>query len=315
MTPLLHSCLTGPATAADTDDIETWQRRWHDDATAAAAGTPFEIAVRGGFGADRLGWAFAAGYQAALRALLPGLAPQEIAGFCLTEAAGNRPRDLRTTLRPAGDGFVVDGDKRWSTLGTACTSYLVMCVTVDHGAADRPALRLVRIAAGTPGLSLEAMPLTAFVPEVPHAELHLRGVRLGADALLPGDGWAAYGKPFRTWEDILVTSATLAYLLREARAQAWPAGVAQRLAALLQAMQGIADGPADAPAVQVMVAGALDMAHGLFAEATALFAATPALATAARWQRDVALLKVASGARHLRAAKAWERLAEASAAR
>jgi hypothetical protein len=60
MTPLLHTCLTGPAKAAETDTIAAWLRRWQDPAAAAAVGSPFEIAVRGGFGADRLAGAFAA---------------------------------------------------------------------------------------------------------------------------------------------------------------------------------------------------------------------------------------------------------------
>ena len=76
------------------------------------------LAIAGGFAADRVGWAFASGYQAALRALVPGLSHDTLAAFCVTEAEGNRPRDIRTTIVPQPDGTLrIDGSKRWTTLG------------------------------------------------------------------------------------------------------------------------------------------------------------------------------------------------------
>src|SRR4051794_40702609 len=45
---------------------------WHQ-ADAASFDRPIDRAILGGAGADRLGYAFAAGYAAALQALVPGL--------------------------------------------------------------------------------------------------------------------------------------------------------------------------------------------------------------------------------------------------
>ena len=67
------------------------------------------------------------------------------------------------------------------------------------------------------------MPPTRFVPEVPHAQVLMQDLRVSASALLPHDGYDAYVKPFRTIEDLHVTLAVLAYLLREARVRHWPA--------------------------------------------------------------------------------------------
>lgn len=303
------ACLTAPTTVPELASVAQWRQQWQH--TAEAGGSPFDLAVRGGYAADRLAWAFASGHQAAMRALLPALPPAQILCFCLTEPAGNRPRDLRTVCRADGaEGFVVDGDKRWVTLGTANDVYLVMAVQHGPQAPGEPAtLRLLHITADSPGLQATAMPPTRFTPEMPHAELQLRGVRVTASALLPGDGWTAYGKPFRTLEDTHIAAATLAWLLREGRARAWPADFLQRTLALLQALRGLAAAPADAAANHVALAGALAWAQQLYGEAGTLWAAGPDDAAAQRWQRDAPLHTLASGVRAQRATRAWQRLA------
>lgn len=315
------------------ETVEAWralwrQRRWqHAD--------PFVTAVQAGFAADRAGWAFAGGVQAALQGLLQaqGLRPDptELLAFCLTEPGGNRPADLRTTATPGPDGgWQVSGQKQWTTLGSACDTCLVMAVVQQgsdprDGPAGAPAtpplgrppapgplaLRLLRVPASAPGLQLQPMPPTRFVPEVPHCRLQLNRVQLPADALLPGEGWSAYGKAFRTWEDTLVTSALLAYLLREARAARWPPALAEQLLAALLALRvvaGQAAADANAAATHVALAGALAWARSLYDAAGAQWAAGPATPAAERWQRDAALLQVAGAARAVRSQRAWQRL-------
>ena len=129
-----------------------------------------------------------------------------------------------------------------------------------------------------------------------------------AAALLPGDGYERYVKPFRTLEDAHVTLAVLAYLLREARQRGWPAGFAERLCATMVVLCDVAGAAADAPATHVVLAGALAQAHALYAEAGTLWAAAGDDPAAQRWQRDAALFGVAGSARSQRAARAWERL-------
>lgn len=305
-----------PAAAAQ-PDVAAWWARWRD--RAARAATPAAQAIAGGFDADRVGWAFAAGYQAALRRLCPDLPAGSIAALCVTEEAGNRPRDIATRLEPLepaeGGGWRLSGAKRWATLGPAGSLLLVAARLTD--AADgvdsergaRPRLKVARVPVPAPGLSVEPMAGIGFVPEVPHARLRFDGVAVAADALLPGDGWDQVVKPFRTIEDLHVTLAVLAYLLREARARRWPAAIAERLAALMLLLAELGAAPPDAAAMQVALEGALQLAHALYAEAGTLFAAAGADDPgAARWARDQPLFAVARAARALRAERAWQRL-------
>jgi alkylation response protein AidB-like acyl-CoA dehydrogenase len=268
-------------------------------------------AIAGGFAADRVAWAFASGYQAALRALLTDLPDAAMVAICVTEETGNRPRDIATTISHGADGSIaISGAKRWTTLGPAST--LLLVVGRESGSADRPRLRVARVPTDAPGVSVIDMPATRFVPEVPHARVQLADVRLPADALLPGDGYTTCVKPFRTLEDTHVTAAVLAYLLREARARSWPAELRERIVATLTALSSVAEDDADSPLAHVALEGALRFAHQIYADAAPLWSAA-ADAAAARWQRDSALFAVAGTARALRAARAWERLAEEGA--
>lgn len=271
------------------------------------------LAIASGFAADRVGWAFAGGYQAALRALVPDLAPDSLAAFCVTEATGNRPRDVRTTITPQADGLLrIDGAKRWTTLGSAGTLLLVVGAMPAAATATRPALRVARVPVPTPGLALEPMPPTRFVPEVPHARVHLDDVRVTADALLPGDGYDGYVKPFRTIEDVHVTLAVLAYLLREARLRGWPAALGEQVVAAVEMFAELAAADARAPSVHVALAGALTIAHRIYAEAGALWSANAEDPAARRWLRDAALFEVAATARRQRAERAWASLTTAA---
>lgn len=313
-------CLRAAPRAERAETVAQWWPAWQ--AACARHAAPVARAIACGFAADRVAWAFAGGYQAALRALDPGLPDTALAALCVTEATGNRPRDVQTTIRPLADGgFVLDGHKRWTTLGTDSGVLLIAARMADRSGgaalgdaapgdgAGRPRLKVARVAAGAPGLSLEAMPPTAFVPEVAHAQVHLDGVRVAAEAVLPGDGYARCVKPFRTIEDTHVTAAVLAYLLREARARGWPAPLRERLAATLTALAALAAAPPDAPETHVALEGALQWAQQIYAEAGTLWQAA-ADDAAARWQRDSALFGVAGKARAQRAVRAWEQLSQ-----
>jgi acyl-CoA dehydrogenase len=308
--PAIEHCLWAATRADAVETVAQWWPRW--TAIAAAHAWPIARAIAGGFAADRVAWAFASGYQAALRAMVPDLPDNALAAFCVTEEAGNRPRAIRTTITHLRDGGVsISGAKRWTTLGPASTLLLVVAREADPAkgdvAGERPKLRVARVPSGAPGLSLIDMPAMRFVPEVPHARVQLDDVRLPASALLPGDGYATCVKPFRTLEDTHVTAAVLAYLLHEARARDWPAPLRERIVATLTALAAVAADRVDSPENHVALEGALRWAHMVYDEAGALWA-TAADVAAARWQRDAALFAVAAMARRLRAARAWESL-------
>jgi alkylation response protein AidB-like acyl-CoA dehydrogenase len=307
MNPALDACLRRPTQVPLRASVAEWWPRWRQGAALAA--TPAEQALLGGFDADRVGWAFASGYQAALRALLPDLPADAVAAFCVTEESGNRPRDIHTCITAQADGSVsISGAKRWTTLGPDSSLLLIVGALPPAADATRAMLKVARVPVGTPGLQLLPMPETRFVPEVPHARVHLDAVRVDAGALLPDDGYERYVKPFRTLEDAHVTLAVLAYLLREARQRSWPAGFAERLCATMVVLSDVAGAAADAPVTHVVLAGALAQAHALYGEADTLWAAAGDDPAAQRWRRDAALFGVAGSARNQRAARAWERL-------
>jgi alkylation response protein AidB-like acyl-CoA dehydrogenase len=307
MNPALVTCLQAAPQARTIADVGSWWTVWRS--LGPIADGPAALAIAGGFAADRVGWAFASGYQAALRALVPSLPHDTIAAFCVTETQGNRPRDIRTTITPQADGMLrIDGAKRWTTLGPAGAMLLVVGGLATASDAQRPTLRVVQVPVPTPGLDLKLMPPTRFVPEVPHAEVLMQDLRVSAGALLPGDGYDGYVKPFRTIEDIHVTLAVLAYLLREARSRGWPAVFTEQLVAALVLFSQLASEDARAAATHVALAGALHVAHRLYADAQPLWAAAGDDPAAVRWQRDAALFEVAGTARRQRAQRAWERL-------
>jgi alkylation response protein AidB-like acyl-CoA dehydrogenase len=292
--PRAHAC----------ESVRDWWPRWQ--AIAARHRDSIDRAIAGGGDADRLGWAFAAGYQAALRALLPALPDDVIAALCVTEAEGNHPRAVRATLDPEAAGFRVSGEKRWTTLGPEGGLFVV--IAREAGSPEeRPALKAVLLRSSAPGLAIVPMPPTRFVPEVPHARIRLDNVRVAPHDVLAGDAYQRYVKPFRTVEDIHVHAATLAYLLAEARARGWPAGWIERAAATLHALQGLAALDALAPETHLALAGALAIGEGLVEEADRQWAAQQDDA-AARWRRDRELLGVAGKARELRLAAAWRTL-------
>lgn len=263
--------------------------------------------MAGGADADRLGWAFASGYQAALRALDPSLPDDVIAALCVTEAGGNFPRAIRTTLTPQGEGFSLSGEKRWTTLGPGGGLFVV--IAREAGTSEeRPRLKAVRVASGTPGLVVETMPPTSFVPEVPHARVRLDAVRVARTAVLEGDAYTGIVKPFRTIEDIHVHAASIAYLVAEARRRGWPQAWIERAMVLLQALARMATLDPLASVTHVGLSGALGLGEALVAEADGHWSKGGDDPAAERWARDRKLFGVAAKARVQRLAAAWSRL-------
>jgi acyl-CoA dehydrogenase len=291
------------ASARPCESVADWWAR-HRRIAAEHAGT-LEQAIVGGFVADRVGWAFASGYQAALHALFPDAPLDRLCALCVTETDGNSPKAIKSRLEKAGEAWKLNGAKRWTTLGPEGAVFFV-AARDEAASTHRAAIRLARVPSDAPGLQIHAMPATKFVPEVPHAQLKFDDVRV--DTLLPGDGYDLYVKPFRTVEDIHVQAAVLAYLMREAQRLAWPEHWIERLSALLAALSTLSNMPAAQPETHVGLAGALRISAGLVEEAEAFWLNSASDPAALRWRRDKELLTVAGKARELRTKRAWEEL-------
>jgi hypothetical protein len=271
--------------------------------------SPVDRAIVGGTVADRLGFAFAAGYRAALAQLLPDLPRRTRACLSVTEAGGAHPRAIQTRLDPDGDHWVLSGEKLWTTLADRGEVFLVAASTGQES--GRNQIRMVLVPAGAVGLRLEPMPATPFAPEISHCRVVLERVRVSPEAVLPGDGYERCIKPFRTVEDIHVLAAATAYVLGEGTRFDWPREIRARLIHLLAALRELAGTDPLAPDTHLALAGAFASWDQLMDDADAHWDAVEQN-TRARWVRDRTLLTVAGGARRRRFESAWKRLETAA---
>jgi acyl-CoA dehydrogenase len=293
MDELLHFLLTQSPEPAPLDSLEAWWTRHL--ALALRFESPVDVAFAAGFAADRPGYAFASGYQSALRALLRGLPREQRYALCATEAGGGHPSAMTTRL--TADGRLT-GAKTFVTLG-ALAEVLLVVATEGQDARGRNRLRLVRVDARRPGVSLTPLPPLPFVPEVPHAELHLDGVALEPGDVLPGDGYARFLKPFRTVEDCHVFTAVLGWLFQVAWRSGWPEAAREGLLALGVMMRGLAGLDPASPATHLALGGALDLVRERLGALEPLWERVD-VTTRERWGRDQALLRMAGKAREQR---------------
>lgn len=287
-------------------DVTTWKNLpdlWRAYAEQRGAGRPpLESAVRVAARADRLGQAFAVGYPAALEHLVPGVTLP--CALCVTEAGGNRPRAIATTLEASDDGYRLDGTKTFVTFGTLA-QMLIIAAKAGETPDGRPELAVVRIPATRDGVTLEELPPTPFVPEVLHARVTLEAVEVRAAERLPGDGYLGYVKPFRTIEDLHVVAATLGYVIGWARRVGGPAGLVARLSADLVTLGALCRGQPLDPRIHVALHGCYERVVDTFKGADFRQVLSSASEDErARWERDVKLLSIASSAREARFASA-----------
>ena len=99
---MLPQLSASQATAPPCESVGEWWPRHR--AIAREHADPIHQAIVGGFVADRVGWAFASGYQAALHALFPDAPADRICALCVTEADGNSPKAIRSSLKKIDDG-------------------------------------------------------------------------------------------------------------------------------------------------------------------------------------------------------------------
>jgi alkylation response protein AidB-like acyl-CoA dehydrogenase len=306
MDELLRFLLTTPPTPEPLGSLEDWWT-WHLRLSARFE-TPVDLACAAGFSVERLGHAFASGYQAALRSLLPGLAREHRAALCITESGGGHPGAMHTRLaRTEAGALLLSGEKTFVTLGTAA-DVLLVAASEGQDAQGRNRLRLVRLEARRPEVELTALPPMPFVPEVPHAVLRLREVPVTEEAVLPGDGYTRYIKPFRTVEDCHVYAAVLGWLLRVARRAGWPEAVQDELLSLVVTLRALALADAASPAVHLALGGTLDVARRLVDGLAPHWERVDA-PTRERWERDRPLLGIAGKVRAKRREAARQRLA------
>jgi len=131
-------------------------------------------------------WAF--GSEEQKQRWLPGMAAGDLVGcFGLTEPdSGSDPSSMRTTARqePGGD-WVLDGTKMWITNGSIADVAVVWART-DPDGPDAGAVRGFVVPTDTPGFSAPEIHRKVSLRASVTSELVMDGVRLPADAVLPG---------------------------------------------------------------------------------------------------------------------------------
>ncbi len=112
---------------------------------------------------------------------LPQLAAGVVIGcFGLTEAdAGSNPAGMRTTARRDGSDWLIDGTKMWITNGSVADVAVVWARTEDG-------IRGFLVPTSTPGFAASTVKGKLSLRASVTSELVLDGVRLPADAVLPG---------------------------------------------------------------------------------------------------------------------------------
>jgi hypothetical protein len=302
LSTILEQLLSDP-TPREHGSLAEWKRDY--PALGREHPDPVTQAIVGGFRANCMGYAFMAGYQAALRALEPQLPPDALCALCVTEAEGNHPRAIRTTLTAADHGFRLSGAKTFVTGGALADCLLVAARSGERD--GRPEIRMVRIHGDAPGMSRRSTPPIRFVPEVDHASVQFDDIAVKRDALLPGDGYRDYVKPFRTVEDCHVSLAVAAYLLRISLAVGAPPSLVEESLACIAAHAGLATLDPASAATHLVLAGARGLFHRFIPALEERWRKSdPASFTG--WERDRPLLEVAASARERRLALARERL-------
>ncbi|NEW49304.1 acyl-CoA dehydrogenase [Nocardia cyriacigeorgica] len=291
---LTASSEVGPLTSVP----QAWQRHQQ---TAELFDAPVDAALACGFGADRLGYAFLSGYQAALRAMVPDLAPGELVSLCATEQGGGHPAAIRTeVIERDGESFV-DGTKTFATLG-APADRLVVIGSVGADADGRNRLRAVLVDSDQPSVARTALPETPFIPEIPHAVVTFTGARARA---LPGDGYSGYLKPFRTIEDIHVLAAALGWLIRMGRRGEVARPLLEQLLATAATLRDLGRTSASSPGAHIALGGVLARFDELPQSTVSIWERAEPV-DRERWERDLPLLRVAGKVRGLRLEAAWQ---------
>lgn len=265
-----------------------------------------ERALWAGFHADRLGFAFAGGYGAALRRLFEHAQvplPGGVVCLAASETGGAHPRAIATRLDKEGGALVLRGEKTFATLASAADELLVVA-SRGQTPDGKNRLRVVRVPRGARGVTVEDRPPMPFAPEIPHAIVRFADVIVEDSSVLPGDGYDVWLKPFRTIEDTHVLASTIGYLAGAARAHGWDRAVLAELVSTGLSLVDIGARDPSAPLTHVALAGLFSGARRLVASLDAEWAKAGA-EERERWQRDLPLMLVAENARAKRLEKAF----------
>ena len=284
-----------------------WKVLW--DQTDETYSSPGERAITGGFLADRLAYAFVAGYFSALKSLVPDLPSKAISAFCVSEKGGGHPRAIQTTLENQSEDK--ENNKSWTMNGTktfvTCASEVdILLVAASAGIDEqgRNQLQMVQVPRNAPGLKIVPREKMAFIPEISHGIVELDNVVANESQILPGDGYSDYVRPFGTIEDIHILGAFMGYLLRLARLHDWPPEIASEILAILSGARTLSEADPKSFETQITLAGLQRLMRNQLIRIEPHWENTSE-DTRNRWERDRALFSMGQKAKDIRLQSAW----------
>jgi butyryl-CoA dehydrogenase len=140
------------------------------------------------------------------RWLGPDIRGERRDAVAITEAdAGSDPQGIRTTATPDGDGYRIDGEKWFVTVGDAADFLIVLALVQPENA---PTLFLVD--KDLPGVRVNRVPRYTHTFVYEHPEFGFEGVRVGADAVL-GEIGGGYDltRDWFTEERLMIAARTI----------------------------------------------------------------------------------------------------------
>ncbi len=268
-------------------------------------------AIAFGFEADRVAYAFIAGFRAALQHLIPSLDPRLFVSFCITEESGNTPKAIKSTLKALDDSenqWELNGKKTFIT-GAAEADQIFVAASTGKDKKGRNRIKLVRLDSGLPGIKIREMSPLPFIPEISHGKVNFLNVGLSRESILPGDGYSDYVKPFRIIEEIHVTAALLGYLARVVMEYKWDRTYLEKIVALIKLARTLWHSNLQSPDTHIAYAGFSQLIQQLIEKMSPLWKTVPDN-TRKSWERDQAILGIAEKARKKRLENAWQTVSE-----
>jgi hypothetical protein len=263
-------------------------------------------AIAFGFEADRVAFAFIAGFRAALQHLIPGLNPSLFVSFCITEEGGNTPGAINSTLIPEDETknqWILNGKKSFIT-GALEADQVFVAASTGQDKQGRKRIKLVVLESETPGITIKTLPPLPFIPEISHGEVSFTNVNLSNDSILAGDGYADYIKPFRIFEEIHVTAAILGYLTRIGMLYSWDRKDLEKIITLIKLVRALWRSDLQAPDTHIAYAGFSHLIQELLTDIKPHWEKVPKEVRVC-WERDQAILGIAEKAGKKRLENAW----------
>jgi acyl-CoA dehydrogenase len=124
---------------------------------------------------------------------LPGIASGEVvASFALTEpGAGSNPAGLKTTAKPDGDGWIINGSKQFITNATEAGLFVVFARTAPASESST-GIAVFLVPADASGISVGSKDAKMGQEGSRTADVTFSDVRVGSDALVGGGGDIGY---------------------------------------------------------------------------------------------------------------------------